>query len=230
MTIAARPAWLGAPFVLALLFAALYMLLPLLAVPHWLVVLSKGLVCPLLALQAWRWRAQIGEAAARLLVAALLFSAAGDVFLALDRVRLFVPGLASFLLAHLAYLALFYRNRARPFRLRLWQTCAIAALLGYAALMLAWLTPALGPLLLPVCFYIAAIMAMGVAALALPQIRLGGYFWVGLGAISFIFSDSLIAIDKFLLPLAWAGPAIWLSYVAAQVAILLGWRCNADCG
>lgn len=230
MSFAARPTWLGAPFVLALLFAALYMVLPLLAVPHWLIVLAKGLVCPLLALQAWRWRMQIGIAAARLLVAALLLSAAGDVFLALDRVRLFVPGLASFLLAHLAYLGLFYRNRARPFRLRLWQKCAIISLLGYATIMLAWLIPALGSLLLPVCFYIAAIMAMGVAALALLQAKRGGSIWVGLGAISFIFSDSLIAIDKFLLPLAWAGPAIWLSYVAAQVAILLGWRRHADCG
>ncbi len=169
MTIAARPASLGAPFVLALLFAALYMLLPLLAVPHWVIVLVKGLVCPLLAWQVWRWRAVIGRPAARLLLLALLFSAAGDIFLALDRVRLFVPGLASFLLAHLAYLTLFLGRRGRPFRLTLLQYAGLAALLVYGGIMLAWLWPALGPLRLPVCLYIAAILTMGLAAIALPS-------------------------------------------------------------
>lgn len=239
MTIAARPASLGAPFVLALLFAALYMLLPLLVVPHWAIVLVKGLVCPLLACQAWLWQATLGRRAARLLVLALLFSAAGDIFLALDRVRLFVPGLASFLLAHLAYLALFLGQRARPFRpvsaqLAPVQSAAMTGLLVYGCIMLAWLWPALGPLRLPVCLYIAAILTMGLAAIALPPALppalAGGRLWVALGALSFIFSDSLIAIDKFLLPLTWGGPAIWISYVLAQLLILLGWRRAADCG
>ncbi len=220
MSIAARLTSLGAPFSLALLLAALYLLLPSLAVPQIVVVVVKGAVCPLLALSIWRWRG--GDAIAKLLSLALLFSAAGDVFLALDRVRLFVPALASFLLAHLAYLVLFVKHRARP-SWRQW--LLIAVLLIYAAIMLAVLTPGLGKLLLPVYGYVAAIIAMGMAALALPAKPL-----VGLGAVSFILSDSLIALDKFVEPIAWAGPAIWITYVAAQVLILLGWRKPAASG
>lgn len=220
MTIAARPASLGAPFVLALLLAALYLALPLLAVPKIAIVVVKGAVCPLLAFSIWRWRG--GDAIAKFLGLALLFSAAGDVFLALDRVRLFLPALASFLLAHLAYLALFLKHRARPSP-RQW--LLIVLLLAYAVIMLSVLTPGLGKLLLPVYGYVAAIIAMGVAALALP-----GKPLVGLGAVSFILSDSLIALDKFVEPIAWAGPAIWTTYVAAQVLILLGWRNAAASG
>ncbi|WP_428246076.1 lysoplasmalogenase [Ferrovibrio sp.] len=224
MSIAARLTPLGAPFVLALLLAVLYLLLPLLAVPQIVIVVVKGAVCPLLALSIWRWRG--GDAVAKLLSLALLFSAAGDVFLALDRVRLFVPALGSFLLAHLAYLVLFLRYRGRPaLRLQLRQWVLITLLLIYAAIMLAVLTPGLGKLLLPVYGYVAAIIAMGIAALALP-----GKPLVGLGAVSFILSDSLIALDKFVEPIAWAGPAIWITYVAAQVLILLGWRKQAASG
>lgn len=216
----ARLTSLGAPFVLALLCAAVYLTLPAIGTPHLVIVLVKGAVCPLLAVVAWRQYR--GGTVARFLALALLLSAAGDVFLALDRVKLFVPALGSFLLAHLAYLVLFLKFRGRATKR---QFAQIGLLLVYAAAMLVVLTPGLGKLVLPVYLYIAAIMAMGAAALALP-----GRPLVGLGAISFILSDSLIALDKFLTPLPWAGPVIWLTYVAAQVLILLGWRKEAASG
>jgi uncharacterized membrane protein YhhN len=224
MTDAARQTASGAPsvfraaFVAALVFAAVYLLAPLLLPDGvWLKAAVKGAVCPLLAVALWAARG--GDADAKRLGLALLFSAAGDVFLAVDRTGLFVPGLASFLLAHLVYLWQFLIHRPRPFRLPASRRLVALGILAGIAAMLVLLTPGLGKLLMPVHAYIAAIAAMALAATALP-----GRGLVMLGAISFMISDSLIALDKFVAPIPHAGPAIWITYVAAQVMIVLGWK------
>lgn len=217
---AARPKPLGVPFVLALLLSAIYPWLSALDLPLEIKVLVKGLVCPLLALAIWRQRG--GDRVALWLVAALLCSMAGDIFLAVDRVRLFVAGLGSFLLAHLCYLILFWMRRGPVSRRQKLQLL----LLGFFGVgMLVLLTPGLGALKLPVYAYMAAILAMGATALCLP-----GRPLVGAGALMFILSDSLIALDKFVTPVFMAGPAIWYTYAAAQVLIVLGWRRPADPG
>ena len=224
MTDAARQTASGAPFVFraafaaALAVAALYLFAPLLLPDGvWLKAAVKGVVCPLLAVAFWAARG--GGADAGRLGLALLFSAAGDVFLAVDRTGLFVPGLASFLLAHLVYLWQFLRHRPQPFRLPMARRLVALGILAGIAAMLVLLTPGLGRLLLPVYAYIAAIAAMALAATALP-----GRPLVMLGAISFMVSDSLIALDKFVAPVPYSGPAIWITYVAAQAMIVLGWQ------
>ncbi|MFN4275298.1 MAG: lysoplasmalogenase [Ferrovibrio sp.] len=223
----ARQTASGAPFlfrvafIAALVLATLYLFAgPLLPDVLWLKAAVKGAVCPLLALALWTVRG--GDADARRLSLALLFSAAGDVFLAVDRVGLFVPGLASFLLAHLVYLWQFVARRPRPFHLPpVRRLVALGILLGIGT-MLVLLTPGLGKLLVPVYAYIAAIAAMALAATALP-----GRPLVMLGALSFMISDSLIALDKFVAPIPFVGPAIWITYVAAQAMIVLGWKDRA---
>lgn len=212
MTAAARPVSTGAPFV----FLGLALALALLQLV-WPQVIVKAAFCPSLAV--FLWLARGGDATARRIGLALLLSAAGDAFLAIDRSGLFVHGLASFLAAHLAYLWHFLLHRPKPFRLRHGKWLLVAGLLLFVAMMLALLVPNLGKLALPVGLYIAAITAMGLAAIALPNRPLVIY-----GAFSFIISDALIALDKFVAPLGFAGPAIWITYVLAQLLIVLGWR------
>ncbi|HLT78140.1 MAG TPA: lysoplasmalogenase [Ferrovibrio sp.] len=212
---AARPASAGAP----LLFLSLAVLLAT-AQLFWPHVLIKGAFCPALAVSLWLWRGS--DRTAGRIGLALLLSAAGDVFLAVDRTGLFVHGLASFLAAHLVYLWHFAACRPRPFGLDLGRQLLVSALLGFVAFMLWVLVPRLGALTLPVCLYILAITLMGVAAIALR-----GRPLVILGALSFILSDSLIALDKFVAPLEFAGPAIWITYALAQLLITLGWRQDA---
>lgn len=227
MTDTARQTSSGAPFAfqatlaVAVVFAAVYLLQPLLALPIWAAATVKGAVCPLLAVALWISRR--GDADARRLGIALLLSAAGDVFLAVDGRALFVYGLASFLLAHLVYLWQFLQHRPRPFRLPSSRKLVAAGILLAIMAMLVVLTPRLGALLGPVYAYIGAIAAMALAATALP-----GRSMVMLGALSFILSDSLIALNKFVTPLPYAGPAIWTTYVIAQVLIVVGWRDNPD--
>ncbi len=224
MTEAARQTASGAPFlfrgafIAALGLATLYLFAgPLLPDIVWLKAAVKGAVCPLLALALWSARG--GDMDATRLSLALLFSAAGDVFLAVDRVGLFVPGLASFLVAHLVYLWQFVARRPRPFMLPPARKLVALGIVAGIGVMLVLLTPGLGKLLVPVYAYIAAIAAMALAATALP-----GRPLVMLGALSFMISDSLIALDKFVAPIPFVGPAIWITYVAAQVMIVLGWK------
>ncbi|HEX8185293.1 MAG TPA: lysoplasmalogenase [Blastocatellia bacterium] len=148
----------------------------------------------------------------------LLFSSVGDVFLALGAERLFVFGLGSFLIAHLLYIALFVRNWPKPFKSSAAQKRVVALLTLYSAAMLAWLWPGLGRLGLPVTVYLCAITAMGVTAtLAGFQTRR-----VITGALLFILSDSLIAIDKFKTPVEYGDYLIWGTYYLGQLLIVTG--------
>lgn len=194
------------PFFAALVAATSYLLLsPLHPLPGQ--VLLKTSMCLLLALYAW-------QANRKLLTIAMLCSAAGDAFLGIDGERLFVPGLASFLVAHLFYAAIFIRSgdvalsRARK--------AAFAGIvvfaLGYASLL--W--PALGALRWPVAVYMTVITLM-----ALLSLRMKAWH-IPLGAILFMASDSLIALGKFLWTAPWIGPAIWITYAAAQLLIAWG--------
>lgn len=159
-----------------------------------------------------------------LLVAALVLSAAGDAFLAHEGEKPFLGGLASFLLAHLAYVALFVAAgggaeilAVQPWRLAIPVAATVAALL-----LLRRLLPAVGPALrLPVSFYVAAIVAMMWASATVPAPI------VMVGAALFVASDAILAVEKFLLSpqsphRTWAGPAVWVLYYLAQATITLG--------
>lgn len=166
----------------------------------------KTLPALLLALASARllrgaWRAHY--------VVALLCSALGDLLLGLNGVYggLFTAGLASFLLAQLAYAGVFWRHRAAA---RWRRALAAASLLPLA--LVAWqVLPATGELAPPVAAYMLAIGAMlGGAALADRPLLLFA------GAALFVISDATIAWNRFLAPLPHAGLLIMTTYYAAQ--------------
>ena len=151
-----------------------------------------------------------------LLAVALALSALGDFFLALkDQGRFFVPGLASFLGAHVAYLIAFLRYASGPSGAAL---AAIMAALVSAGFLLASIAPKLGRLRIPVFAYFAVIMAMVAAALSIRE----GSWILGAGAVVFALSDSLIAVRKFLNPFPFINEAVWIIYIAAQFMIVGG--------
>jgi uncharacterized membrane protein YhhN len=173
-------------------------------------VVLKTSMCVLLAALAWRE----GE---RMLCLALLFSAAGDAFLGLDGERLFVPGLASFLVAHVLYAALFVRRaRGAPAVSTPLRILAAIVIPAFAVSFAIVLWPKLGGLRIPVGLYMIAIVTM-----ALTSLRISGWL-VATGAALFVASDSLIALGKFLWDAPWIGPAIWITYALAQLAIVHG--------
>ena len=43
---------------------------------------------------------------------------------------------------------------------------------------------------------------------------------LGVGALLFVFSDAVIAVDKFRVAVPWRGPVIWSAYYAGQVLLV----------
>jgi uncharacterized membrane protein YhhN len=129
----------------------------------------------------------------------------------------FVRGLASFLLAHLAYLVAFSTD------VSIGSAPALLLFLLAAALpLLRLLWPGLGSLRLPVLLYTATILVMVWQAWARRQVLpTSGATLAAVGATLFMVSDSLLAIDRFRRTLPHAQALIMTTYVAAQALIAL---------
>lgn len=207
--------WVGVLYGLFLTFAALHLPPgePLTGV--WAgQPLSKALMAVLLALAA-ALHPIVRER--RWLMAALVFSALGDFFLAIPWWGpYFTVGLGAFLLAHLCYLGalapLAVRSRAR--------LVAVAVMCALCVALLVWFWPHMGAerLTVPVTVYIAVLCAMVCAALLarLPTI------WTAAGAVTFAVSDAMIGIDKFILRSDVLAVPIWWAYAMSQVLITAG--------
>jgi uncharacterized membrane protein YhhN len=154
-----------------------------------------------------------------LIVAALCCSLAGDVFLMLPADR-FVSGLLTFLIAHLFYIAAF---RTRPSgSSSAW--CGLACV-AYGSLMLRFLFPYLGDMKLPVSIYLVVILLMAWQALnGWVTNRRAGAGLAALGAVLFVASDSMIAINRFTGGFRLAELLILATYFTAQCLIALSIR------
>jgi uncharacterized membrane protein YhhN len=154
---------------------------------------------------------------------ALFFSWAGDILL------LFVPedeiffllGLASFLLAHIFYIVFFHQVRVKeavkgnPWLL-------VIVVIYYGALI-SWLSPYLGEMKIPVRIYGIVISFMFMLAMHMPAIKnKPAGTWMMWGALLFVLSDSVLAINKFYNAFEPAGVIIMFTYGLAQLFIVKG--------
>lgn len=151
------------------------------------------------------------------LAGALLCSVCGDILLDRPHESVFVFGLAAFLLGHICYTVLFFKNAVRPDRSG---QIMIAVLAVFAGLMM-WLFSGIDPALYPpVALYIAIIVIMSIGALLVP----GPDRLLFAGAILFIASDLVLAVNKFLIAIA-AGRMINITlYFLAQYLIIYAAR------
>jgi uncharacterized membrane protein YhhN len=152
-----------------------------------------------------------------LLIAALAASLAGDVFLMLPG-GYFIPGLASFLVAHLFYIALFRQGVARFPSGR-----ALLLTLGVGAAMYAWVWGGLtDPVLkLAVAAYVGVISLMVAQAIGRATVlRDTASKAVAVGACIFMLSDSLIALNRFVQPLPMASLWVLTTYYLAQILMV----------
>jgi uncharacterized membrane protein YhhN len=173
-------------------------------------VALKCLMCFALAHLAWKRR----EA---LLCLAFSFSMIGDAWLGIDTRRFFVHGLASFLIAHLFFVVTFWRrHRTQPQSITIGRIAIFGAVLAGVLAYCRILWPQLGPLQWPVAAYITCLTVMVCSALRLTPTT------IPLGAVLFLLSDSMIALNKFLWSAPWLPHAIWLSYAMGQLLIAKG--------
>ena len=155
-----------------------------------------------------------------MIVLGLLLSLAGDILLMLPADR-FVAGLASFLVAHLFYMFGFASRTGFQFGL-----IGLVPLLLYGAWMTHRLWPHLGTMRLPVLVYMLVILVMAWQALAQWWLERGtGSLLAAAGAVLFVISDSVLALNRFQRPFHSAQAIILATYYLAQ--LLIAWSIAA---
>jgi uncharacterized membrane protein YhhN len=150
----------------------------------------------------------------RWVLAGLVFSLGGDVALLWPKEG-FLPGLVSFLLAHLAYLVAFTRVQ----RLAAWPAAFVVyALLAGVILWQLWpgVPAALQP---PVVAYVVCLAAMAAQAAVLWRRGSERGAVLALGGALFMASDALLATNKFAGPLPMASLWVLGTYWSAQWCI-----------
>ena len=161
-----------------------------------------------------------------LLLGALLASLLGDTILMFaDKGALFfVLGLIAFLLAHILYILLFVRitPSGKAFDKKKYRIGSLLVAV-YLAIFLSYLMPHLGTMLLPVGIYGITISLMLILAWRYSlSITNPADKMVILGAILFVCSDSILAINKFVNPVNGASILIMCTYIPAQFLLVSG--------
>ncbi len=164
---------------------------------------------------------QLANKTRRKMLLALTFSLVGDVLLMFDHVSInyFLTGLISFLLVHVFYILVFLEKKNSlkktiPF---------ITILIIYALGLFYVLKDGLDNMLIPVIIYILVILAMVIAAsLRKENVPNISYNLVLIGALFFIISDSIIAVNKFYGKVPYEHLLIMSTYALAQYCIVMG--------
>lgn len=139
----------------------------------------------------------------------LFFGLAGDIFLLSGRG--FLPGLLSFLLGHIFYIAAFAQAQPAAPGTGLLLAVAMASLAIYAYLARLLIAARQKKYLLPVLLYMAA-----TAVLLAKAIQTGKLYPTVLGAALFGLSDFLLAFNKFARRTWYVEAAVSLTYYPAQ--------------
>lgn len=151
-------------------------------------------------------------------MAALVFSWAGDVFLISS--EWFIAGLVSFLIAHIFYIIAYQKTGAASGQLK---TLDVLKFVAYGVVLIWVIYPGLGDLLIPVLIYALVLLGMGVWAHKRRSATSSTSFQlVAVGAILFALSDGLIAINKFAYEIPFERVLIMSIYMTAQYLIVQG--------
>ena len=157
------------------------------------------------------------------ILAALFFSWTGDVLLLFQQNNslFFLLGLCAFLVAHIFYILFFNRVRVNEnVRGKVWLLLIVAI---YYSSLITLVYSHLGGMKLPVLVYGVVISCMFLLAMHMLSIKnKAAGKWMMTGALLFVISDSLLAVNKFYQPFAIAAVVIMLSYGLAQLFIVEG--------
>jgi uncharacterized membrane protein YhhN len=150
------------------------------------------------------------------------FSIVGDIVLI--QPAFFVYGLGAFLIAHVCYISAFYLDNDGIIFKKNDRILPTIGILAYGTLFLSIVLPKVGnALLIPVAIYGFTILTMLLMALnRWKNVEKTSFNWVIIGAILFVISDSILAINRFVQPLPFAGILIMSTYGIGQFLIING--------
>lgn len=153
------------------------------------------------------------------LLSGLFFSFWGDVFLVFTAPNFFIYGLVSFLIAHILYIKMTV-NFITGKSIKTIVKTAIPFVL-FLIVLLWFVQSGAGEMFVPVIVYGTVISVFGTLSLVnYNQQKTTSNLWLFIGALTFMFSDSLIAIGKFSGLSLNLGVYIMLTYCVAQYLIV----------
>lgn len=195
-----------------------------------LLFISKPLLMPILMVFLWL-NTKLQNGFEKRIFIGLFFGWIGDILLMFNNEDLFVFGLASFLICHIFYILAFVHNiRKSTYKLSVINKFVLGLLpLFYLIVLYTYLFPYISeseknkPFLIPVTVYALTIVTMSLFSLW----RIGSSNKIStalviFGAIVFMISDSLIALNKFVEPFQYANLFIMFTYCLAQLCIITG--------
>ena len=188
---------------------------------HMLHYIAKPALLIALIIFFWIQSTALSYKIRSLTLLALVFSLLGDCLLMFvdQSAHFFISGLIAFLIAHVFYIVIFLKSRNRS-----------KSPIGFIILMLIYglglfyvLKNGIGDLLIPVVIYMLVILTMSTSSfLRRGKVSSLSFNLVFLGAILFMISDSLLALNKFYKPLPWSNISIMLTYAFAQLSLVFG--------
>ena len=159
-----------------------------------------------------------------LIVIGLICGYAGDIFLMFKkRDDFFIFGLGSFLLGHIFYIIGFLLSIVNIMAFPAWGIILFIPEILILAFALLKIKGKMDDMTIPTLVYVGVIGTMGICSiLRLAQFDGLGFLFVYLGAIFFMVSDGLIAINKFDKEIKHGEVIIKLTYGLAQFFIARG--------
>lgn len=193
---------------------------------HSFFLISRFLLMPLLFL-VWLKNGGLKLNFGKIISFSLLFSWIGDIILTFSEngILYFASGLGAFLLAHIFYIIAFSRVKSGKkkfslFELRPWLVWPLVFLF-VGLISLYWKN--LGMLKIPVLIYAICIITMLAYSInRYSFVNNLSWFFVFLGALLFVISDSLIGYHKFVVPVNLSRFWIMLTYILGQGFIVFG--------
>lgn len=191
-----------------------------------LIWMSKPVLMPALAWWWWQKSTQQPTFLRSGVLIALLFSTAGDILLMKSGqyAHFFLLGLSAFLLAHIFYIRTYLRMNKKQQGYLYQRRWLILPFITFLVALLGWLWNNI-PMAMKgaVVIYAATITTMALFSLHIRDCLTGNYsWWLFIGAVLFVLSDSLIAINKFGHAFPEARVAIMSTYIFGQYAIARG--------
>ena len=185
--------------------------------------ITKPLLIPLLLIYFLSQTKTVVSSLTKSIVWALFFSWCGDVLLMFqgENEIFFLLGLSAFLIAHIFYIIFFHKVRIKEkIKSNLWLLIVVVV---YYAALITLLYPHLADMKAPVLVYGIVISFMFMLAMHMLFIkkRIAGK-WMVIGALLFVISDSILAINKFYQSFEMAGVLIMVTYGLAQFFIVEG--------
>lgn len=194
----------------------------------WLHYATKPLFMILLMVFQWKMLSGLPSLFSKLIQFGLFFSWVGDIALMFDeRVEiLFVVGLAAFLIAHLGYAYAFIKNITASnssFNLTNGLVMALPFVLVTGSFFYYMRNGLPSELFLPVLAYTIVITVMGItSSWRKGHVKPKTYNWILVGAILFILSDMVIAVNKFVVDFEYDAILNMTLYLSGQFMIAIG--------